>query len=158
MGIYIFVKIQWTGTSLVVQLLRLCVSTAGATGSILVGEQRFPHAMVWGKKETQWGKKKKRNPVEFLNEWKNYSIGLRWWFSSKESTYNAGDTGGQGLIPGLGKSPGEGNGNPFQYSCLENPMDRGARLDTVLRVTKSWTQLSNWACTHTQLYYTTIKN
>ena len=40
----------------------------------------------------------------------------------KESTSNAGDPGS---IPGLGRSPGEGNGNPFQYSCLENPMDRG---------------------------------
>ena len=41
----------------------------------------------------------------------------------KESACNAGDLG---LIPGLGRSPGEGNGNPLQYSCLENPMDRGA--------------------------------
>ena len=41
----------------------------------------------------------------------------------KVSVYNAGDPG---LIPGLGRSPGEGNGNPFQYNCLENPMDRGA--------------------------------
>ena len=41
----------------------------------------------------------------------------------KESAYNVGDLG---LIPGSGKSPGEGNGNPLQYACLENPMDRGA--------------------------------
>ena len=41
----------------------------------------------------------------------------------KASTYNAGDLG---LIPGSGRSPGEGNGNPLQYSCLENPMDAGA--------------------------------
>ena len=41
----------------------------------------------------------------------------------KESAYNAGDPG---LSPGLGKPPGEGTGNPLQYSCLENPMDRGA--------------------------------
>ena len=41
----------------------------------------------------------------------------------KESACSAGD---MGLIPGLGRSPGEGNGNPLQYSCLENPMDRGA--------------------------------
>ena len=39
---------------------------------------------------------------------------------------NAGDERDVGLIPGLGRSPGEGNGNPFQYSCLENSMDRGA--------------------------------
>ena len=44
-----------------------------------------------------------------------------------------------GLIPGLGRSPGEGNGNPFQYSCLENPMDRGAWQATVHEVAKSQT-------------------
>ena len=47
-----------------------------------------------------------------------------------------------GLIPGLGRSPGEGNSNLLQYSCLENPMDRGAWLTTVNRVTKSLIQLS----------------
>ena len=54
----------------------------------------------------------------------------------KASTYNAGDLG---LIPGLGRSPGEGNGNPLQYSCLENSMDRGAWQATVNGVTKSRT-------------------
>ena len=48
-----------------------------------------------------------------------------------------------GSIPGSGKSPGEGNGNPFQYSCLENPMDRGAWWATVRRVAKSCTQLND---------------
>ena len=48
-----------------------------------------------------------------------------------------------GLIPGLGRSPGEGNGNPLQYSCLENPMDGGTWQGTVHGVAKSWTQLSN---------------
>ena len=48
-----------------------------------------------------------------------------------------------GLIPGLGRSPGEGNDNPLQYSCLEDPMDRGAWRATVHRVTKSQTQLSD---------------
>ena len=43
-------------------------------------------------------------------------------------------------IPGWGRSPGEGNGNPFQYSCLENPMERGAWRVTVHGVAKSWTQ------------------
>ena len=46
-----------------------------------------------------------------------------------------------GSIPGSGRSPGEGTGNPLQYSCLENPMDRGAWWSAVHRVTKSWTQL-----------------
>ena len=48
-------------------------------------------------------------------------IGLPWCSNSKESACNAGDPG---LIPGLGRAPGEGNGYPLQYSCLENPMDR----------------------------------
>ena len=59
---------------------------------------------------------------------------------SKESACNAGDLG---LIPGLGRSPGEGNGNPLQYSCLENFTDRGAWQVTVHGVAKSWTQLNN---------------
>ena len=50
--------------------------------------------------------------------------------------------GDVGSIPGLGRSPGEGNGNPLQYSCLENPMDRGAWKATVLGFAKSLTQLS----------------
>ena len=49
-----------------------------------------------------------------------------------------------GSVPGLGRSPGEVNGNPHQYSCLEDPMDRGAWWATVHGVTKSWTRLSNW--------------
>ena len=58
----------------------------------------------------------------------------------KASAYNAGDLG---LIPGSGRSPGEGNGNPLQYSCLENPMDGGAWWAAVHGVTKSRTQLSD---------------
>ena len=52
----------------------------------------------------------------------------------KESTCNAGDLGS---MPGLGRSPGGGHGNPLQRSCLENPMDRGAWRATVHEVTKS---------------------
>ena len=54
---------------------------------------------------------------------------------------NAGDARDEGSIPGLGASPGEGNHNPLQYSCLENPMDRGAWRATVHRVAKSRTGL-----------------
>ena len=54
---------------------------------------------------------------------------------------NAGDIRDVGLIPGSGRSPGGGNGNPFQDLCLENPMDRGAWQATVHRVAKSQTQL-----------------
>ena len=57
----------------------------------------------------------------------------------KNPLANAGDVRDSGLIPGSGRSPGEGNGNPLQYYCLENPMDRGAWRATVDRVTKSRT-------------------
>ena len=59
----------------------------------------------------------------------------------KASACNAGDLGS---IPGSGRSPGEGNGNPLQYSCLENPMDGGAWWATVHRVAKIWTRLSDF--------------
>ena len=64
----------------------------------------------------------------------------------KASAYNVEDPGS---IPGSGRSPGEGNGNPLQYSCLENPMDRGAWRAAVCRVAKSWTRLSDF----TSLYF-----
>ena len=63
----------------------------------------------------------------------------------KASACNEGDLGS---IPGLGRSPGEGNGYPLQYSCLENPMDRGAWWATVHGVPKSRIQLSDF----TKLY------
>ena len=52
---------------------------------------------------------------------------------------NAGDVRDMGSISGLGRYPGGGHGNPLQYSCLENPMDRGAWQATVHRVAQSWT-------------------
>ena len=61
-------------------------------------------------------------------------------FYDKESTGNAGDPGS---IPGSGRSPGEGNGNPFQYSCPENPMERGVWQATVREIAKSQTRLSD---------------
>ena len=62
----------------------------------------------------------------------------QWW---KNLPANAADVGS---VSGAGRSPGEGNGNPFQYPCLENFMDRGAHWATVHGVTKSWTWLSKW--------------
>ena len=59
----------------------------------------------------------------------------------KASACNMGDLGS---IPGPGRSPGEGNGNPFQYSCLENPMDGGGWWATLHGVAKSRTQLSDF--------------
>ena len=73
-----------------------------------------------------------------------YTLGLPWWASlgsvGKEYACNAGDLG---LIPGLGRTPEEGNGNLLQCSCLENSMNRGAWWTTVHEVAKSWTRLSD---------------
>ena len=60
---------------------------------------------------------------------------------TKNPPANAGDVRNTGLIPGSGGYPGEGNGNPLQYSCVENPMDGGAWWATVRGVAKSQTQL-----------------
>ena len=54
------------------------------------------------------------------------SDGLPQWLSSEDSACNAGAAGDMSLIPGFGRSPGRGQGNPLQYSCLKRPMDRGA--------------------------------
>ena len=70
----------------------------------------------------------------------------------KNSPANAEDSGDAGSIPGSGRSPGEGNDNLLQYSCLENSMERGAWWATVHGVQKSWTQLS--ACTHAHTHST----
>ena len=68
-------------------------------------------------------------------------IGLPRWCCGKESACQAGDAGDVSSIPGSVRSPAEGNGNLLQYSCLGNPMDRGAWWATVLGVTRSWTRL-----------------
>ena len=64
----------------------------------------------------------------------------------KNLPVNARGARGMGSTPGPGRSPGERNGNPLQYSCLRNPMDRGAWWATVHRVAKSQTQLSTDIC------------
>ena len=68
--------------------------------------------------------------------------------AGKASAYNAGD---RGSIPGSGRFPGEGNSNPLQYSCLENPMDGGTLLATVYGVAKSRPRLSNFTITITNI-------
>ena len=65
----------------------------------------------------------------------------------KDPPANAEDIRPMGLIPGSGRSPGEGHGSPLQYSCLENPMDRGAWQAIVHRIAQSWTWLK-WLSTH----------
>ena len=73
----------------------------------------------------------------------------------KNPPANAGDTG---LIPGSGRSPGEGHSNLLLYFCLGNPMNRGTWQATVHWVAKSQTRLSNWACKHTQWLKYCIRN
>ena len=70
-----------------------------------------------------------------------HAHGLPQWLSSKESAYNAGATGDPGSIPGSERSPGTGHSNPLQYSCLENPTDRGAWQAVVHGESKSQTRL-----------------
>ena len=93
--------------------------------------EKFPQDPTAGK---WWGWNFKQDLPDFRR--------LPWWFSGKESACNAG---GVGSNPGLGRSPGGGNGNPLQCSCLSNPTDRGAWLATAHGVAKSRTLLSEWA-------------
>ena len=69
------------------------------------------------------------------------TLGFPGGSDSIETACNAGDPGS---IPGSGRSPGEGNGYPLQYSCLENSVERGTWLATVHGVAKSWTRLSDF--------------
>ena len=68
--------------------------------------------------------------------------GYSWWLNGKKSAYNTRAIGDLGLILGLGRFLGGRHGNPLQYSCLENPMDKGARWAIVHGVAKNQTQLS----------------
>ena len=79
-------------------------------------------------------------------KWKSVQVrsGFPGSLAVKASAFNAGEAGS---IPGLGRSPGEGNGNPLHYSCLENPMDGGSWWATVHGIAKSRTQLSEFTFT-----------
>ena len=73
----------------------------------------------------------------------------------KNPPASAGDIRDKGLIPGLERSPGGGHSNPLQFSCLENPMDRGTLMVTVHRVAKRWTQLKQLSMLLPHLYKNT---
>ena len=77
--------------------------------------------------------------------------------SSSDGKASACNSGDPDSIPGSGTSPGEGNGYPLQYSCLENPMDRGAWQATVQGVIKSRTRLSDFISLHLRILLTTFK-
>ena len=81
------------------------------------------------------------------------TVGFLGFPSGSEDKASACNAGDPGSIPGLGRSPGEGNGNPLQYSCLENPMDRGPWWATVHKVAKSRTRLSDFTFF---LYFTLV--
>ena len=86
---------------------------------------------------------KKKNEVSALPSWmwRHGYMSFPGGLDGKESAYNTGDWGS---IPGSGRFPGEGNGNPLQYSCLEDLVDKGAGWATVHGVSKSQTRLSHW--------------
>ena len=92
----------------------------------------------------------------FFNLWWVYwevtPLWLPEWLRSKEISCNAGDTGDVGYIPESGRSPGRGNGNPLQYSCQENSMDRGACQTTVCGIAKSQTRPKWLNMQHTQCH------
>ena len=111
-----------------VQWLRLCTSTAGDMGLIPGWGPKIPHAMLHSQD-------------------KNSQILERGYRLTRiHPPANAGDVRDTGSISGWERSPGGGHGNPLQYSCLENPTDRGALQATVHRVAKSWTRLK-WLST-----------
>ena len=84
---------------------------------------------------------KKKNHVQYIQQgFSDSSVG-------KEPTCSAGDIWDEGLIPGLGRSPGEGNGNPLQYFCLKNPLDRGGWRATLQRDKES--DKTEWLSMHT---------
>ena len=79
-------------------------------------------------------------------------LGLPRWLSGKESACNAGNARDAGSIPGSGRSPEGGNSNPLQYSCMENPMGRGAWQAIVHRIAKSRTRLNTHALSSVQSF------
>ena len=106
-----------------------------------MGSQRVRHN--WAT-ELNWTERSLNNKCCSGKIYSEMSPSLHWyglpqWLNSKESICNAGD---EGLIPRLGRSIGEGNGNPFQYSGLWNPMDRAAWWATVCGIAKIVTKLS----------------
>ena len=95
-------------------------------GSLSLLQKVFPtQELYWGLlhcRQILYQLSYQGSPISY-NRYLWIVVRFPWWLSSKESACNAGDTG---LNPGSGRSPGGGHGNLLQYSCLENPMDRGA--------------------------------
>ena len=98
------------------------------------GQRSLTGYSPWGRKES--------DTTEQLSKYAHSSLiwVFPWWLSGKDSACQAGDLGS---IPQFGRPPGGGNGNPHQYSCLGNPMDRGVWQPIVHGVAKSWTRLGD---------------
>ena len=115
------------------------ISSLGRPGMVRGGWKGAEEPQDGGQASSDWGsilESGSRSPwLVIRNIW-----WLQKWLGGKEPAYQAGD---EGSILGWGRSPGEGNGNLLQYSCLENLVDRGAWQATVHGVTKSQTRLSN---------------
>ena len=90
-------------------------------------------------------KQKTQRHIE--REMSNMSTNFYLWIAMAQMGKHLPTTWDPGLIPGMGRSPGEGNGNPLQYSCLENSMDGGAQWATDHGVAKNQTQLSDFTFT-----------
>ena len=82
--------------------------------------------------------------------------GLPRWFSGKNPPAKAGDEGEVSSIPGLGRSPGREHGHPFQYSCLDNSMDRRVWWVTIMGFKKIWIRLSTLACMYEVISHATV--
>ena len=100
---------------------------------LILGKIDFKTKMVYKRQTRVLHSDQGFNP---RRRYSNYKQDFPGGSDGKASAYNAGELGS---IPGLGRFPGEGNGNPLQYSCLENPTDRGAWQTTVYGVAKSQT-------------------
>ena len=111
--------------------------------------QHFPHVffhgiciLLWIYPDCSWESTEARQDTSHWH-FRELPLGFPGGSDSQESVCNVGDPG---LIPGLGRSPGEGNGYPLQYSDLESHMNRRTWQATVQGVTKSWTRLSDCHC------------
>ena len=99
-------------------------------------------AMWWPRGKMGGGKGGPKGREYAYNDgWFTWLYRLPWWLSGQEFICNSGDWGDAGSVPGAGKSPGGGHGQPHQYSCLEKPMDRGAWPATGHGVAESQTRL-----------------
>ena len=125
---YPWLKAIQPGTSLAIQWLGLCTFTAEGLDLIPGQEIKNPQVAWYGQKNT----KERYSQTWQLMLWLANTYIIDWSFPCDSIVRNPpANEGGEGSIPGSGRSPEEGNGNPLQYSCLGNPMDRGAWWATV---------------------------